>query len=61
MGADQFYRPVTELLRAARHRSEQYRTSSQSFAHFFRHLNGSPHVAQVFSGRLAFLTILGMG
>jgi hypothetical protein len=39
---------------ALRQRSEQYFTSSQSFAHFFRQVNGSPQWAQIFCGRSAF-------
>ena len=45
------------LLRAPRQRSEQYLTSSQFFSHFFRQANGSPQLAQIFSGRSAFLRI----
>ena len=36
--------------RAPRQRSEQYRTSSQSRAHFLRQVNGRPHAAQIFVG-----------
>ena len=42
---------------AFRHRSEQYRTCSHVFAHFFRHANGRPHVAHGFVGRSAFRTV----
>jgi leucyl-tRNA---protein transferase len=38
-----------------RQRAEQNFTSSQTFAHFFRHANGRPHRAQIFSGRLGFV------
>ena len=38
-------------VRARLQRSEQYRTFSQSFAHFFRQVNGRPHVAQSLVGR----------
>jgi hypothetical protein len=41
-------------LRAARHLSEQYRTSSQTFAHFLRHAKGRPQVAQVLLGKSPF-------
>lgn len=34
-------------------------TSSQSRAHFLRHVKGRPHVAQVFVGRSAFLRMEG--
>lgn len=37
-----------------RHRSEQYRTFSQSRCHFLRHVNGLPQVAQSLVGRSAF-------
>ena len=33
----------------------QYFTCSQTFAHFFRHLNGRPQTTQIFCGRLVFL------
>jgi hypothetical protein len=39
------------------HRLEQYLTLSQSFSHFFRHVNGRPQVTQFFCGRLDFLII----
>ena len=47
-------------LRAFRHRSEQYFTSSQTFCHFLRQLNGKPQVAQIFCGRSRFDTFLGI-
>ncbi|SDW54200.1 hypothetical protein SAMN04488238_102351 [Roseicitreum antarcticum] len=47
--------------RPARHRSEQYRTSSQTFSHFLRQLNGKPQVAQVFCGNSDFRIWRGMG
>lgn len=37
--------------RSPRHRSEQYFTCSQSRSHFFRHVNGRPHAAQILVGR----------
>jgi hypothetical protein len=40
--------------------SEQYRTASQTFAHFLRQVKGLPQVAQVFWGRSDFLRILAM-
>jgi len=43
-----------------RHRSEQYLTCSQSFAHFRRQLKGSPQAAQVLWGRSAFFFMRGM-
>jgi hypothetical protein len=39
---------------AARQRSEQKRTLSQSRAHLRRQLNGRPHAAHVLSGRSPF-------
>jgi 16S rRNA U516 pseudouridylate synthase RsuA-like enzyme len=44
------------LLFKPRHLSEQYFTSSQTFAHFLRQENGLPQVAQVLVGRLDFET-----
>jgi hypothetical protein len=41
-------------------RSEQVLTCSQSFDHFFRHVNGRPHAAQVFEGKSALARIFGM-
>jgi hypothetical protein len=41
-----------------RHRSEQYRTSSHTFAHFFRQANGRPHRMQGFVGSSTFLGFL---
>jgi hypothetical protein len=43
-------------VRCARQRSEQYFTSSQTFAHFLRQANGRPHVAQGFCGSVDFVT-----
>jgi len=43
--------------RASRQRSEQYFTSSHTFAHFFRHANGLPHVTQVLDGNSLFFRI----
>ena len=40
-----------------RHLSEQYKTSSQTFSHFFRQLNGRPQVLQVFDRREDLLDI----
>jgi len=40
-----------------RHLSEQYKTSFQTFSHFFRQLNGRPQVLQVFDGREDLLAI----
>jgi hypothetical protein len=40
--------------RARRQRSEQYLTSSQTFAHFLRQTNGRPQVMQFFCGRSDF-------
>jgi hypothetical protein len=48
------------VYRALRHRSEQYSTLSQSFAHFLRQANGLAHAAHIFDGRSDFLTILGI-
>jgi hypothetical protein len=42
-------------------RSEQVLTSSQSFAHFFRHVNGRPHAPQIFCGKSDLRRIFGMG
>jgi len=38
----------------ARHASEQYLTSSQTFAHFLRQTNGRLQVAQVLTGKSRF-------
>ena len=43
-----------------RQRSEQYRTSAQTFAHFLRQVNGRPHAAQVLVGRFDFRTDRGI-
>lgn len=43
-----------------RQRSEQYFTSSQTFAHFLRQSKGRPQAAQVFCGRFPFLIIFAM-
>jgi len=48
-------RRCTESFRSLRHLSLQYFTSSQTFAHFFRHLNGRWQTTQSFSGKLGFL------
>jgi hypothetical protein len=40
--------------------SEQYLTSAQSRAHFFRQQKGLPHLAQIFSGNSVFLRIFAM-
>jgi hypothetical protein len=47
--------------RAARQQSEQYFTSSQTLAHFFRHPNGRPQLAQLFCGSSAFFCIFAKG
>ena len=39
-----------------RHAPEQYFTASQSFAHFFRHVNGRLQARQVFDGRSLLAT-----
>jgi hypothetical protein len=44
---------------SARHRSEQKRTSSQTFSHFLRQANGNPQAVQALLGRSAFLRIFG--
>ena len=40
-----------------RHLSEQYFTSSQTFSHFFRHVNGRPQVMQILLGKSDFFFI----
>ena len=40
-----------------RQRSEQYFTSSHTFSHFLRHVNGRWQWMQILLGRLAFLII----
>lgn len=45
---------------AARHRSEQNRTLSQSRAHFLRQAKGRPQEAQVFVGRSDLRRIFAM-
>ena len=45
---------------AARQRSEQYFTFSQSRAHFVRQVNGRPQTAQVFIGRSALRRVRAM-
>jgi len=40
--------------------SEQYLTSSQTFAHFLRQAIGRPHCTQIFSGRFDFLNLGGV-
>jgi hypothetical protein len=37
------------------HLSEQYFTSSHTFSHFLRQLNGLPQTVQLFVGRFCFL------
>ncbi|KFJ39527.1 hypothetical protein DR85_1341 [Francisella tularensis] len=41
-----------------RHLSEQYFTSSHTFAHFLRQVNGKPHTTQIFVGRRCFFIYL---
>jgi hypothetical protein len=48
------------FLASARHRSEQYFTSSQTLSHFLRHAKGLPQRAQGLLGKSAFFTCLGM-
>lgn len=48
------------LGRSARHLSEQYCTSSQTFSHFLRQVNGRPQVTQGFSGKSLFRTPFGI-
>jgi hypothetical protein len=43
-----------------RQRSEQYFTSSQTFAHFLRQSKGRPQLAQTLRGRSPFFTIFAM-
>ncbi len=50
--------PNSYFARWARQRSEQYFTSSQTLAHFFRQAKGRLQVRQVFCGRSAFFCIL---
>lgn len=45
---------------APRQRSEQYLTSSHTFSHFLRQVNGLPQVAQVLVGRSVFFTPRGI-
>ncbi len=45
---------------AARHRSEQYFTVSQSRAHLRRQVNGRPQAAQILLGKSAFFRILAI-
>ena len=49
--------PRTGLTRAPRQRSEQYFTSSQTFSHFLRQVNGRPQTRQVFCGKSLFFCI----
>lgn len=58
-GDKEFHDLVAFFSRVFRHFSLQYFTSSQTLAHFFRHLNGLPQTTQVFSGRLGFLCVIG--
>jgi len=39
------------------HASEQYRTCSQTFSHFFRQANGRWQTGQIFVGRFGFLWV----
>jgi len=39
---------------------EQYFTSSQTFSHFFRKVNGLPQLWQIFAGRSDLLMPLGI-
>jgi len=43
-----------------RHRSEQYRTCSQSRAHLRRQVNGKPQRTQIFCGSSDFFFMRGM-
>mgnify|MGYP006273826709 FL=1 len=53
--------PVYLFLRPAlRHRSEQYRTSSQLRRHFLRQVKGLPHTGQTLDGSWPFLGNLGI-
>ncbi len=45
---------------ALRHRSEQYRTSSQLRRHFLRQVKGLPHTGQTLDGSWLFLGNLGI-
>ena len=47
-------------VRPARHLSEQYRTSSQTFAHFFRQAKGRSHTAHIFWGRSLFFISISL-
>lgn len=47
------------MLLADRQRSEQNFTLSQSRAHFFRHENGRPQLAQILDGKSDLLIIRG--
>ncbi len=53
-GHDKFYEVSALPPRILRHLSLQYFTSSQTFAHFFRHRNTRPQEMQIFSGKLDF-------
>jgi hypothetical protein len=68
---DQFRRIAAKLVEIDAHqtvpspllrlqRSEQYRTLSQSRAHFLRQLNGRLQDAQILLGKSAFLRIFGI-
>jgi hypothetical protein len=48
-----FHDLIAFVSRLFRHFSLQYFTSSQTLAHFLRHLNGLPQTTQIFSGKLA--------
>ena len=61
VGVDQTGQALrSRTLRPARQRSEQYFTSSHTFSHFLRQVNGLPQVRQVFSGRSDFFTPFGI-
>jgi hypothetical protein len=51
--------PVGEVLLPL-HLSEQYFTSSHTFSHFFRHLNGRPQQRQTLLGRSDLLGALDL-
>jgi hypothetical protein len=51
--------PVCEVLLPL-HLSEQYFTSSQTFSHFFRHVNGRPQQRQTLLGRSDLLGALDL-
>jgi hypothetical protein len=49
-----------EVRASDRQRSEQNRTSFQTFSHFLRHAKGRPHCAQGLLTRSPFFTIFAM-